>query len=135
MSKQRESYLISLEANSRNVEALQQENQLLKDVQEQRQIELNSLKEKIIESEKLTDQLKKNLEITLEHENTTLGEMKEILSRKETQVLELQTEVNRLQQIVNVNKIGAYFEYKELKLFYGYKFYINSIHYGTNIRH
>lgn len=50
--------------------------------------------------------LRKNLEVALEHENTALGELRQMLSQKEMQVLELQTEVNRLQQIVNENKIG-----------------------------
>lgn len=52
--------------------------------------------------------LKKNLEVALEHEHTALSEMKETLNKSETQVLELQMEVNRLQEIINQNKIGKF---------------------------
>ncbi|XP_028166924.1 centromere-associated protein E-like isoform X3 [Ostrinia furnacalis] len=49
--------------------------------------------------------LRKNLEMALEHENTALSEMRQMLGQKDIKVLELQTEVNRLQQVINDNKI------------------------------
>ncbi|XP_063831011.1 uncharacterized protein LOC135080256 [Ostrinia nubilalis] len=49
--------------------------------------------------------LRKNLEMALEHENTALSEMRQMLGQKDIKVLELQTEVNRLQQIINDSKI------------------------------
>uniref|UniRef100_A0A2A4JIT1 Uncharacterized protein n=1 Tax=Heliothis virescens TaxID=7102 RepID=A0A2A4JIT1_HELVI len=49
--------------------------------------------------------MRHNLEKALEHGNSSLAELKEVLKQKEMQLIELQTEVNRLQQVVNENKI------------------------------
>lgn len=50
--------------------------------------------------------LKGKLMETLEHENHTVSELKEMFNQKELQVLELQSEVKRLQQVIYENKIG-----------------------------
>lgn len=50
--------------------------------------------------------LKGKLIKTLEHENRTVSELKELFDQKELQVLELQSEVKRLQQVIHENKIG-----------------------------
>lgn len=42
----------------------------------------------------------------LEHENCTLNDLKEMFSQKEILVLELQSEVKRLQQVIHENKVG-----------------------------
>lgn len=42
----------------------------------------------------------------LEHENATVSELKEKVNQKELQVLELQSDVKRLQQVIHENKIG-----------------------------
>lgn len=50
--------------------------------------------------------MRKNLEKALEHENSSLAELRQVLQQKEMQVFELQTEIKRLQQVVGENKIG-----------------------------
>lgn len=52
--------------------------------------------------------MRQNLKKALEHENSTLAELREVLNQKEMQLFELQTEIKRLQQVVNENKIGEY---------------------------
>lgn len=50
--------------------------------------------------------MRKNLEKALEHENSSLAELRQVLQQKEMQLFELQTEIKRLQQVVSENKIG-----------------------------
>lgn len=110
MSKQKESFEKSLGKNSRNIQILQKENQSLKDKLNDTKLKMeervHSLKEKLVNNEKLIEKLKKNLKIALEREHATLGEMREMLNKKDSHVLELQKEINRLQKIVKENKIG-----------------------------
>ncbi|XP_037295156.1 golgin subfamily A member 4-like isoform X2 [Manduca sexta] len=49
--------------------------------------------------------LRKNLEKALEDENTALSEMQEICKQKEMQILDLQTELKRVEQVFNEKKI------------------------------
>ncbi|XP_026743686.1 centrosome-associated protein CEP250-like isoform X2 [Trichoplusia ni] len=49
--------------------------------------------------------MRKNLEKALEHENSSLAELRQVLQQKEMQLFELQTEIKRLQQVVSENKI------------------------------
>ncbi|KAH9635829.1 hypothetical protein HF086_002389 [Spodoptera exigua] len=49
--------------------------------------------------------MRQNLVKALEHGNSSLAELREVLKLKENQLLEMQTEIKRLQQIVNENKI------------------------------
>lgn len=50
--------------------------------------------------------LKGKLIKTLEHENRTVSELREMFKQKEHQVLELQSEVKKLQQVIHDNKLG-----------------------------
>lgn len=52
--------------------------------------------------------MRQNLVKALEHGNSSLAELREVLKLKENQLFDLQTEIKRLQQIVNENKIGEY---------------------------
>lgn len=106
MSKQKESYEISLDTNMKAIRTLEQENHSLNEVKDQLDAQLHSLKEKLISNENLSDKLKKDLELSLEHENDVREEMRQMLDKKEEQVLELKMEVNMLQQNINENKIG-----------------------------
>ena len=49
---------------------------------------------------------RQDLEKALEHSNSSLDEVKNVLKQKETELFELQSEIKRLQQVVNENKIG-----------------------------
>ncbi|CAH1640408.1 unnamed protein product [Spodoptera littoralis] len=49
--------------------------------------------------------MRQNLVKALEHGNSSLSELREVLKLKENQLFDLQTEIKRLQQIVNENKI------------------------------
>lgn len=49
---------------------------------------------------------RQELEKALELSNSSVEEMKNVLKQKETELFELQSEIKRLQQVVNENKIG-----------------------------
>lgn len=106
MSKQKELFETSRDLRLRNTETLQQENQSLNDVKTQLEDKVYDLEKKLSDSENLTDKLKKDLKTALEHENKILGETMQMMNEKETQLLELQSEVNGLKQKTNEKKIG-----------------------------
>lgn len=112
LSKQKESYAMSLDTNTKNIETLQQENQSLinelNDVKVQLEVKVHSLKEKLIDNENLTEKLKKTYECQIENLNVMVTKLSNYLKDKTMELEALRKDKDRLQEAVNDSNKGKF---------------------------
>lgn len=115
MSKQKESYVTSLDTNARNIKTLQEENlslvNELNDAKVQLELKVHSLQEKLTDNENLTDKLKKTYECQIENLNVMVAKLTNYSKDKTTEIDALRRDKEKLQEAVDDSSKGKVIEH------------------------